>query len=561
MNTLNNKTFKFKILFPAIIMAAFFAGWVSGVIADNNAFTREMISSAARIIGLTFTDAKKDSLIDGLADQLKSYEEMRRYSLANNVTPALQFNPVPADFVFNSKQQPLVFSPVNNKTLPLNKDELAYYSIGELASLIKTKKITSLELTRYYIERLKKYNPKLECVITLTEELAIKKAAAMDKEFSSGKYRGLLHGIPYGLKDLFAVKGYLTTWGSMPYKDQFIDMNSTVYKKLDDAGAVLCAKLTMGELAMGETWFGGMTRNPWNTALGSSGSSAGSAAAVSAGLLPFAIGTETWGSIVSPSTICGVTGLRPTYGRVSRTGAMALSWSMDKVGPICRNAEDCAIVFNVIKGKDGIDKTLTNAPFNYNARLNPAKLKIGYLKANFEKKYDLKANDSITLEKLKSMGFKLTPVEIKQEVPLQALSIILMAEAGAAFDELTRNGGDDKMVKQGKDAWPNIFRAARFIPAVEYINANRFRSILINNMNELMKKYDFLVVPSLEDDIQLLTNLSGHPSVTMPDGFTAEGLPTSITFIGSLFDEGIILSAANYYQLRTNNHLRHPDVK
>ena len=556
----NSKSFKFKVLVPVIVLTAFFAGWVSGVIAEG-AITREMIAGAGKIIGLSFTEAKQDSLIDGLADQLKSYETMRKYKLTNDVSPAVQLNPIPVDYKIPSKQQPLVFSAPIVKNVPVNKEDLAYLSIIELSNLIKNKKITSLELTKFYLERLKKFNPKLECIITLTEELALKKAAEMDKELAAGKYRGYLHGIPFGLKDLFAVKGYPTTWGSMPYKDQVIDFNSTVYKKLDEAGAVLCAKLTLGELAMGEYWFGGMTRNPWNLMQGSSGSSAGSAASVSAGLLPFAIGTETWGSIVSPSTVCGVTGLRPTYGRISRIGAMALSWSMDKVGPICRNAEDCAIVFNALRGKDGVDKTLVEAAFNYSSKVTPAKLKVGYLNTYFERKYDLKANDSATIAQLKNIGFKLIPAELKPDVPVQALSIILMAEAGAAFDELTRGGGDDKMVKQGKDSWPCIFRAARFIPAVEYINANRLRSILIKNMNDLMKNYDVLVVPSLEDDIQLITNLTGHPSITMPNGFTKEGLPTSITFIGNLFDEGKILEAAHYYQSHSDNHLKRPGVK
>lgn len=550
-----------KYLIPVIILFTFLSGWFSAVIFEDGAISKDIVVQAGKLIGLTFNEAKQDSMLDALDGQLKNFQNIRKYELSNDITPSLQFNPLPDGFVFPSKQQPLEFTKFKNVRVPVDIVELANFTIGELASLIKEKKISSVELTKFYLERLKKYNLKLECVITLTEELALQKAAEMDKELAAGKYRGMLHGIPYGLKDLFAVKGYPTTWGSVPYKGQVIDNNSTVYKKLDEAGGVLCAKLTLGELAMGEYWFGGMTRNPWNVSQGSSGSSAGSAASVSAGLLPFAIGTETWGSIVSPSSVCGVTGLRPTFGRISRAGAMALSWSMDKVGPICRNAEDCAIVFNVLRGKDNIDPSVTDAPFNYSGTQNPKKLRIGYLKANFERKYDLKANDSTTLIELRKIGFDMKPVEYDLKVPIQDLSIILMAEAGAAFDLLTRNGGDDKMVRQGKDAWPNVFRAARFIPAVEYINANRLRHILINRMNDLMQNYDMLVVPSLEDDIQLITNLTGHPSVTVPNGFTKEGTPTSITFIGGLYNEGTILSAANYYQALTSNHKKHPQIK
>jgi Asp-tRNA(Asn)/Glu-tRNA(Gln) amidotransferase A subunit family amidase len=357
------------------------------------------------------------------------------------------------------------------------------------------------------------------------------------------------------------VKGYPTTWGAVPYKGQLIDYNSTVFNKLEDAGGVLLAKLSMGELAMGDVWFGGLTRNPWDITQGSSGSSAGSACSVSAGLLPFAIGTETWGSIVSPSTICGVTGLRPTFGRISRTGAMALSWSMDKVGPICRTAEDCAIIFNTLRGKDSLDPSTINAPFNYTSKLNVKNLRVGYLKLNFERNYDLKENDSLTLIKLEALGYKLIPVELVPDVPLQDLSIILEAEAGAAFDLLTRSGDEDKMVKQNKDSWPNIFRASRFIPAVEYINANRLRTKLIRQINEIVQKFDVLVVPSLEDESQLLFNLTGHPCITFPNGFTTKGMPTSITFVGNLYDEGMIVSAANQFQLVTNFNKKHPPLK
>ena len=519
--------------------------------------TKENIENAEKIIGLKFTDAERDSMLSDLDSQLVNYEHLRQINLKNSVPPAILFNPIPVGFAFPKEQKPIIFSDYSKTKLPQDINNLAFYSIGELAELIRAKQITSTKLTKFFLERLKKYDSELHCVITLTEERALKHAKLMDEEIAEGKYRGLLHGIPFGVKDLLATKDYKTTWGAMPFKDQMIDEDATVIRKLEDAGAVLCAKLTMGALAMGDVWFGGMTRNPWDTTQGSSGSSAGSASSVSAGLLPFAIGTETWGSIVSPSTVCGTTGLRPTYGSVSRTGAMALSWSMDKIGPICRNAEDLAIVFNAIKGPDGTDQTLYDVPFNYQPEIDFSKLKIGYLKSDFDKNYDFHSQDSVTLAKLRELGAELIPIELPS-LPVNDLAIILSAEAGAAFDELTRSNKDDLLVRQTKDAWPNIFRASRFIPAVEYINANRVRFLLIQQMENLMKQVDLYVAPSWEGDNLLLTNLTGHPCVVLPNGFSIDGTPTSITFIGRLFDEGRLIAFAKKYQDATDFNKKHP---
>ncbi len=375
-----------------------------------------------------------------------------------------------------------------------------------------------------------------------------------------GNTRGPLHGIPFGVKDLLAVKGYKTTWGSVPYKDQIIDEDATVVKRLEDAGAVLVAKLTMGELAMGDVWYGGRTRNPWNYKQGSSGSSAGSAAATAAGLVAFSIGTETLGSIVSPSTRCGTTGLRPTYGRVSRAGAMALSRLMDKIGPICRTVEDCALVFNAIYGPDGKDQTLYDAPFNYDPQVDWRKLRIGYLKADFDSvKFNKTISDSV-LTVLRRLGAKLVPIEVPKP-SVEGLSIILEAEAAAAFDELTRSGKDDLMVRQNKGAWPNSFRSSRFIPAVEYIEANRVRYLVIQEMQKLMSSIDVYVAPSFGGSNLLLTNLTGHPCVVLPDGFTKEGTPASISFIGQLFGEAKLLAVAKAYQDATDFHLRNPKLE
>ena len=525
----------------------------------SQSINNENIENAEKIIGLEFTNAERDSMQTSLDEQLANYENIRKVELSNSIPPSILFNPIPVGFEFPKEKTEITFSDYSYVRLPSNINDLAFYTIGELAELIRTKQISATELTNFFLERLKKYDPTLHCVISLTEERALKQAKLMDEEIAQGKYRGLLHGIPFGAKDLLAAKDYKTTWGATPYQDQMINEDATVIKKLEEAGAVLCAKLTLGALAWGDVWFGGITRNPWDTTSGSSGSSAGSASSVSAGLLPFAIGTETWGSIVSPSTVCGTTGLRPTYGRVSRTGAMALSWSMDKIGTICRSTEDLAIVFNIINGQDGLDQTLYDVPFNYYPEIDFSKLKIGYLKSDFDKQYNFHSQDSVTLATLNELGAELIPIELP-ELPTNDLSIILSAEAGAAFDELTRSNTDNLLVRQIKDAWPNVFRSSRFIPAVEYINANRIRFILIQQMEKLMNEIDLYIAPSWEGDNLLLTNLTGHPCIVLPNGFSADGTPTSITFIGRLFDEGRLIAFAKKYQDATDFHKKHPPI-
>jgi Asp-tRNA(Asn)/Glu-tRNA(Gln) amidotransferase A subunit family amidase len=533
------------------------AGILMAAGGDTLQIKTENIAGAEKIVGLEFTQAERDSMRQDLIDNLKSYLALRAVEIPNSIPPAMEFNPIPVGFKFEKEDGRFVASKARRLERPVNLEDLAFWPVRDLAELIRSKKVSSTELTKMYLERLKKYGPKLECVITLTEERALEHAKRADEEIAKGKYRGLLHGIPYGAKDLLAVKGYKTTWGAMPYKDQTIDEDATVIRKLDDAGAVLVAKLTMGALAWGDVWYGGMTRNPWNLEQGSSGSSAGSASATAAGLIAFAIGTETWGSIVSPSTRCGDTGLRPTYGRVSRTGAMALSWSMDKIGPICRTVEDCAIVFDAIRGADGTDQTLIDAPFSYNPKVDLKKLRIGYLKKLFEEDYDNKANDAATLAKLRELGCELVPVELP-DYPVDAIAFILSAEAAAAFDDLTRSGRDDLMVRQTRDAWPNVFRASRFIPAVEYLQANRLRYLIIQDMQKL--DVDVWLSPSFGGSNLLLTNLTGHPCVVLPNGFDEKGSPTSITFMGRLFGEAELLAVAKAYQDATDFHLKHPPL-
>lgn len=516
-----------------------------------------MVEQAQKIMGLNFDAAKRDSMLDNLAEQLEAYEKLRSIQLSNSIPPAILFNPIPAGFGFEKVRKPIKTSRPGKVMMPKNIEDLAFYSVGQLGELVRTRKVTSEQLTVMYLNRLKKYGPKLECYVTLTEDLALRQAKQADREIAKGKHRGPLHGIPFGVKDLLSVKGYKTTWGSVPYKDQVIDEDASVVKRLEDAGAVLVAKFTMGELAMGDVWFGGKTRNPWNYKQGSSGSSAGSASATAAGLVAFSIGTETLGSIVSPSTRCGTTGLRPTYGRVSRTGAMALSWSMDKIGPICRTVEDCALVFNAIYGPDGKDQTLYDAPFNYDPKVDWKKIRIGYLKTEFDSvKFNKAISDSV-LAVLKGLGAKLIPIELPK-TSVEGLSVILDAEAAAAFDELTRSGKDNMLVRQNKGAWPNSFRSSRFIPAVEYIQANRVRYLVIQEMQKLMKDIDVYVAPSFGGSNLLVTNLTGNPCVVLPDGFTKEGTPTSMSFIGRLFGEAKLLAVAKQFQDATNYHLKHP---
>ena len=523
-------------------------------------FNDSLIVNAENLIGIKFDTAEHNQMQGFLRRYLSSYELMRDYSLDNNVAPALIFQPLlnPEAEYGQEYANPV---PVSEVKMPGSEEEIAFLSVEELSQLIRNGDLSSVELTRIYLDRLKKYGDSLYCVVTITENLALEQAERADKEIAEGNYRGPLHGIPYGVKDLLAVEGYKTTWGAKPYENQVIDQTATVVKKLEEAGAVLVAKLSMGALAMGDVWFGGKSRNPWNPEQGSSGSSAGSASATAAGLVAFSIGTETLGSIVSPSTRCGVTGLRPTFGRVSRAGAMALCWSMDKIGPICRSADDCALVFNVIRGPDGIDRSVIDKPFNYNFNTDIKNLKIAYLENEFKGKYENQSNDLDVLSTFKKMGADLIPIEMEfKDIPLRSLRLILYAESAAAFDELTRSGLDSLLTSQDSGSWPNTFRSARFIPAVEYIQANRYRTLLMEQMDQILRDYNVVIAPSFRGDQLLVTNLTGHPCVVVPDGFNDEESPTSICFIGNLYDEASILLAASKYQEATNFDEQHPPL-
>ena len=507
------------------------------------------------LAGLDFTQSERDTMLQTLSVLRGKYDTLRTVELPNSIPFPLYFDPRIPGQVIPKGRENYLFQEFPTRR-PDNIEDCAFFTIGQLAHLMRTQQVSSVELTEMYLDRLKRYGPELECVVTLTEDLALKQASRADEEIRRGRYLGPLHGIPYGAKDLLAVPGYKTTWGATTHKDQIIDETATIIKKLEDAGAVLVAKLTLGALAWGDVWFGGKTRNPWNMEQGSSGSSAGPGSATAAGLVGFSIGSETWGSIVSPATRNGVTGLRPTFGTVSRSGAMALSWSMDKLGPMCRSVDDCALIYSVIKGTDGLDLSVVDVPFQVPIKKELRSLRIGYIESAFNDT-NTADNDRAVLTRLRELGFKLVPIELP-EFPTSSLSFLLNVEAAAAFDEMTRNNKDDELVRQVKWAWPNVFRTARHVPAVEYIQANRARMILNHKMSELFKNIDVYVVPSFWGDNLLRTNLTGHPCVVLPNGFNENGSPTSISFIGDLYKDGEVIAVSHAYQRGTGWHKKYP---
>ena len=539
---------KIKICFVLVLIVAYSCSSDADGL-KNDAMGMESLS------GLEFTQSERDSALESLARLKAQYDSLRTIQISNDIPLPLYFNPLISGQEIPKGREKYLFQEFPTKR-PDNIEDCAFYTIGQLAHLIRTRQISSLELTNMYLSRLERFGPQLECVITLTRELAIEQAKRADELIKNGKYLGPLHGIPYGAKDLLAVEGYKTTWGAMTHKDQFIESTATVIKKLEEAGAVLLAKLTLGALAWGDNWYGGKTRNPWNTELGSSGSSAGPGSATSAGLVAFSIGSETWGSIVSPSTVNGVTGLRPTYGTVSKSGAMALSWSMDKIGPMCRSVDDCALVYSIIKGTDREDHSVVDAPFQVPVKKELKSLRIGFVESAFNDS-TTSDNDRNVVDRLRELGFTMVPIELP-EFPTNSLSFLLDVEAAAAFDEMTRNNRDDQLVRQVKRAWPNVFRSARYVPAVEYVQANRARVLLNQKMSSLFEKIDVYLVPSFYGDNLLRTNLTGHPCIVLPNGFDNKGMPTSISFIGDLYKDGELVAVARSYQRGTGWHKRYP---
>ncbi|MGQ0720103.1 MAG: amidase family protein [Candidatus Eiseniibacteriota bacterium] len=561
------------------------SGRIASALAEEARVSPEMIRGAEWIAGLELTDADRELMLEDLGEALAEWAKLRGVALDNSVPPALRFHPVPASPPASaaaparrSRAAGTSWRPLRGLEPPSGEADIAFATISELATWLRRRKISSSELTELYLRRLEAHDPVLRCVISRTEERAREAAAAADRRIASGDTRGPLDGIPWGAKDLLSVAGQRTTWGSKAYEDQVRDDTATVVRHLDEAGAPLLAKLSVGELAWGDVWFGGTTKSPWNTEQGSSGSSAGPGAATAAGLVGFAIGTETWGSIVSPCTRCGVSGLRPTFGRVSRHGCMALSWSMDKIGPMARSLEDCARIFDAVRGADGLDPAARDAAFSWPGK-GGRRPRVGFVPSLFEEDRaseiegdaqnaeaaaerraakEWEEIDRDTLRELEGLGYELIPIELPKDVPVTALSLILTAEAAAAFDELTRSGKDDLLVRQERHAWPNVFRQGQLIPAVEYIRANRIRTLLMRDMEKLFERVDAYVTPTFGGDNLLLTNLTGHPQIVLPNGFRSDGTPTSITITGSLDGEEDLLALGVAYQSVTDHHRRRP---
>ena len=520
------------------------------------------IINVEKMYDLHFTDAKRDSMVNQLHANLQFYRYLHGFNLPNSVPLPNWFDPVLPTMKFNIKQQPINWNIPAGVVMPVDTNQLAFYSIAQLSSLLRHHTITSVQLSRFFINRLKKYGDTLHCVISLTEQIAMEQSKRADADFAKGIYKSPLQGIPYGLKDLFAVKGTRTTYGTPPFKDQVIDEDAFVYQQLKKAGAVLIAKLSMGELAMDDIWFGGQTKNPWNLQQGSNGSSAGSASATVAGLLPFAIGTETYGSIVAPSAVCGATGLRPTFGSVARTGGMNLAWTSDRIGPICRNAEDCAMVFASIHGSDVYDRASRTMPFNYTDNVDLKNIKVAYAK-NYIDTLPGNSAEKAVIKTLHDAGVQVMAIDFPSNLHTNdLLTTIWAAESAAAFDPLTRSGKDSQMVQQWQSRYPNMFRSARFIPAVEYLTVCRLRYMVMQQAFPLLSKYDIIIVPSMADEPMALTCLTGNPCITLPAGIAAAGnAPPSITFIGGkLYSEAIIAAFAKKFQQLTHYQQQHPPM-
>jgi Asp-tRNA(Asn)/Glu-tRNA(Gln) amidotransferase A subunit family amidase len=557
-------------LAAAGVTSTLLPGALVAVAQDTDEVTVEMLAAAQRICGLEFSADELERIAARLnrPGGRPDVGTLRAANLGNSVQPAIVFNPVPPGMTLPAERRPMRRAEVA-VAMPSSDEELAFLPVTHLAKLVETRQVKPSELTELYLARLRRYDPTLHCVVSYTEEISRRQARQADEEIAAGIYRGPLHGIPWGAKDLLAVRGTRTTWGASPYRQQTIDTDATVYTRLTEAGAILVAKLSMGALASGDRWFGGRTRNPWNTEQGASGSSAGSGAATAAGLVGFAIGTETRGSIISPSTRNGVTGLRPTFGRVSRYGAMALAWTLDKIGPMCRSAEDCALVFDAIRGPDGRDNTVLDVPFNWDAEADLAGLRVGYLRSSFDedaveedpqnpqraaRDRQTMVNNRAALDTLRGLGVTLAPFDLP-DVPGGAIGFIVGTEAAAGFDVATVNGELDSMRAAPEESrWPDSFRASRFVSAVDYLQANRLRMQIIEQVHEALGDLDLFVGSDLG-----LTNFTGHPEISMPGGFF-EGSPTSLRFTGKLFGEAEMLRLAHAWQAATDYHLQHPPL-
>ena len=540
---------------------ALMPGALMAVAQGATRITRDMLEAAGKIAGISFTPDEQRAILErlnGPAGPIPGFDVLRRTNLGNT-QPAFVFNPVLPGKTIPTERRPFIRKAIE-VSMPGTDDELAFLPVTHLARLIETRQLKPSELTKLYLSRLKRYDPRLFCVVNLTEELALRQAQRADAEIAAGTYRGPLHGIPWGLKDLFAVRGTKTTWGMTPYRERVIDMDSTVFTRLTDAGAILVAKLSTGALAVTARWFGGLTRTPWNIELDASGSSAGPGSATAAGLVGFSIGSDTGGSIISPASRNGVTGLRPTFGRVSRHGGMVLAWTQDTVGPLCRSAEDCALVLNVIHGPDGRDNSVMSAAFNWDANADVKGMRVGYLRSAFEGdvtddfERGARGNNQQALRIIQSLGVTLVPFDLPQ-IPIPAIDFIRYAETAAFFDDATRSGILSAVEKgPEQSARPVEIRSAYFTPAVDFIQANRFRMRVMEMMDDAMSGIDLFIGSN-----QLLTNRTGHPVVSVPSGLH-RGLPTALHFTGQVFGDSEILRLAHAYQSATVHHLARPPL-
>ncbi|MCB0669038.1 MAG: amidase [Saprospiraceae bacterium] len=522
-------------------------------------FNGQDIKRAERLFGLSFSNEDIDTILPYLQRNLEGYDSMRQFSLDREVMPAVLFNPVPQNFKYPQGTGQVSLEETIDFEAPQDLDSLCFYPVWKLAHLIRNQKISSTELTQHYLSRIKKYDKTLKAFITITEELALEQAVKADQELAQGLYRGPLHGIPYGLKDLIAVKGYPTTWGATPFQNQQIDYSATVAIRLRKAGAVLLGKLSSGALARGDVWFGGQTVCPWDTLIGASGSSAGSAAATAAGLVGFSLGTETMGSIMMPSARNGVTGLRPSFGTVSRQGVMTLAWSMDKIGPICRDALDCTLVYDVIHGYDPADPASNQTPLIFDQSRQLSDFRIGILTSEIEEDTTSGAeNLRKILAFFDSINIPFVDKKLPEEMPFNAFDIILRSESGAFFDELIRSPEIDAMVQQDQRSRANSLRQSRFIPAAEYLQANRFRTVLINEMHQIFDDIDLLISPPAAENQLSISNLCGIPSLSLPTGLDSLGHPTSMTVLADLYQEGILLEFGQALQKETSFHKKIP---
>lgn len=529
----------------------------------------DTFAEAEKLARVGMTDAHRRmaaaSWRTSMAPLLERRTGPRKIALAPDVAPATVWNPA-AD-IRGERSGPaadrFVRSDVDPGPLPASDEDIAFAPVTRLSRWIQTRKLSSDRLTRIYLDRLTRYNPELRCVITLTHDAALAQARQADAEIAAGRYRGPLHGIPYGVKDLLDTAGIRTTYGAEPFRDRVPAADSAVVARLRQSGAVLVAKLSMGALALNDIWFGGQTMNPWLPEEGASGSSAGPGAATAAALVGFSVGSETEGSIISPSMRCGVTGLRPTYGRVPRTGAMTLCWSLDKLGPMTRSVEDAMLVLHAISGRDAGDIASVAANLDFDAGAPVKGLRVGYVPA-WMKESPATDVDRATLDMVGKLGMVPTPVTLP-DLPYDSLNLILFAEAAAAFEELTLSGRADQLRVQVPDAWPNLFREARFLSAVDFVQADRFRRMVAREMEQVMSRVDVLLVPSLRDEMLVISNFTGHPSLTLRAGFVnvsaarsdwapdplhplpkfspPRRVPHGVTLIGQLFGEGNIARA------------------